>query len=281
MKVIAVLVAGMLAALAVLWFVASHRWDADTRGLVAHMTSAPRRPGPARFHASELEGLPVPVARYLRKVLADGQPMIRRARFVQRGTFLVTPPKGWRPFDAIHTATAAPAGFVWDARIGMAAGIDVRVRDSFVDGSGRMHASLASLVPLADVQGTPEIAAAALMRWLAEAAWYPTALLPSQGVQWSALDDSTARATLREGRVGVSLDFHFGADSLVTRVYSAARGRDVNGHSVPTPWQGRMRRYERCAGLLIPLAAEVEWLLPAGAQPYWRGELTEVQFEYE
>jgi hypothetical protein len=77
----------------------------------------------------------------------------------------------------------------------------------------------------------------------------------------------------------VSLDFHFGADGLVNRVHTAARGRDVGGHSVPTPWQGHWHRYARRGGLLVPLAGEVEWLLPAGAQPYWRGELLEAAFE--
>ena len=33
------------------------------------------------------------------------------------------------------------------------------------------------------------------------AAWYPTALLPRQGVRWEAVDDRSARATLEEGDV--------------------------------------------------------------------------------
>ena len=35
-----------------------------------------------------------------------------------------------------------------------------------------------------------------LMRFLAEAAWYPTALLPSQGVRWQGADERSAFATL-------------------------------------------------------------------------------------
>jgi hypothetical protein len=257
---------------------ASQSRRAHTDALVAALLRAPHRPGPDRFTPDQLAGLPAPVARYLRKVLPDGQPMLLNVQLQQRGTFLVSPPEGWRPFVAIHTATVAPAGFVWDARIRTGQGLDVCVLDAYVLGVGRMHASLAGIVSLADVHDTADLASGALMRWLAEAAWYPTALLPSQGVEWSALDDSTARAMLRDGPTTVTLDYHFGADSLVTRVYSAARGRDVHGRSVPTPWQGRWLRYERRAGLLVPVAGEVEWLLPAGAQPYWRGELQEVAF---
>jgi len=43
------------------------------------------------------------------------------------------------------------------------------------------HASLFGLISLANWRGTPEVAQGELMRFLAEAAWDPTALLPSQG----------------------------------------------------------------------------------------------------
>jgi hypothetical protein len=52
---------------------------------------------------------------------------------------------------------------------------------------------------LVNLRGTPEIAQGELMRFLAEAAWYPTALLPSQGVQWKAIDDFSAKGNF-EGR---------------------------------------------------------------------------------
>ena len=75
---------------------------------------------------------------------------------------------------------------------------------------------------------------------------------------WTALDDASARATLSVASTTVSLDFHFGADSLVSRVFTPARARDVSGRSVPTPWQGRFSRYEERGGMRIPLAGEVE-----------------------
>jgi hypothetical protein len=275
------LVAAVLAGIVLLTFAASRRWSARTDAMVERMLAESRRGGTARFDASELAGLPAPVQRYLTKVIPQGFPLVRRARLHQTGTFLMTPPSGWQPFRAIHTATVAPAGFVWDARIRMAPALAVRVRDAYVGGAGRMQASLAGVLTLADVHDTPDIASGALLRWLAEAAWYPTALLPGQGVVWSALDDSTARATLRDSSTMVSLDFHFGADNLVTRVYAAARGRDVHGHSIPTPWQGRWLHYERRAGLLVPVAGEVAWLLPEGALPYWRGRLIEVAYEHD
>jgi hypothetical protein len=131
-------------------------------------------------------------------------------------------------------------------------------------------------------QGTPELNAAALHRFLAEAVWLPTALLPAAGVVLRPHDGNSARASLSTGGSSVSLDFHFGADGLVDRVYTGARERDVGrGRTLPTPWQGRFSHYARRAGFRVPLAGEVEWLLPEGPQPYWRGELTSVAYEQD
>lgn len=138
---------------------------------------------------------------------------------------------------------------------------------------------LGSLDTLVHAEGTPEIAAGALHRYLAEAAWCPTALLPSAGVVWTPLDDSSARAALTVAATTVWLDFRFGQDGLVASVLTPERARDVGGRAVPTPWQGRWADYAERGGMRVPLSGEVEWLLPEGAQPYWRGRVEDVAYE--
>jgi len=49
-----------------------------------------------------------------------------------------------------------------------------------------------AVLTVADARGTPEMARGELMRFLAEATWYPTRLLPGNGMSWDAIDDSTA-----------------------------------------------------------------------------------------
>lgn len=280
MKVVALVLALLLLCLGGLLAVGEYRWQARTASLVARLKrGAPPAPR-AAFDASQLAGLPAPVIRYFRTVLRDGQPLVRHARFRQRGQFLVRPAENrWASFEATQEVSTQPAGFVWNARMRMAPGLAVRVCDGFVDGSGSMSASLMGLVRLVDVEGTPEIAAGALHRYLAEAAWFPTALLPSAGVVWAPLDDSSARATLSVAVTTVWLDFRFGADGLVRSVFTPERARDVDGRSVPTPWQGRWSTYEERGGMHIPLAGEVEWLLPEGPQVYWRGRITDIAYD--
>lgn len=274
---IVVLLAAMIAGLLV---GAEMRWRKATTELVTRVAGGAAEGAPARFHVSDLDSLPMPVAAYFRAVLKEGQPLIRHATITQEGTFLLRPTAdGWRRFTATQHINTAPPGFVWDARIRMLPGIAVNVRDGFADAAGSMRASILGVVPLVAVAGTAEIAQGALLRYLAEATWVPTALLPSAGVTWTAIDDSSAQATLKVGSTTASLTFYFDAQRLVSRIYAADRMRDVRGTGVPTPWEGHFSEYAERGGMRIPLSGDVGWVLPEGRQSYWRGRLLSVRFE--
>jgi hypothetical protein len=161
----------------------------------------------------------------------------------------------------------------------MLPGLPVRVHDAYVAGDGILHATLLGLITLADLRGTREMAQGELMRYLAEAPWYPTALLPSQGVRWEAVDGDSARATLMDGDVGVTLLFRFDEEGLITSVRAEARGRTVRGAVVPTPWEGRWWNYEVRDGMRAPMEGEVVWLLQEGPKAYWRGRVTRMEYE--
>jgi hypothetical protein len=230
------------------------------------------------FDASRIEGLPAQVARYFAFALSPGQRIIARAHLRSTGTFAAKP-NAWAPFTAEQDVRTDPPEFVWTARIATMPLVPVRVRDSYVGGEGSMRASLAGLVPIVDQHGTPEMAAASLQRFLAEAVWYPTALLPGDRLSWSAIDDTSARVALTDGAITVSLDVTFGSCGEIATV-STLRYRDVNGTPVATPWVGHHRDYKRLSGMMIPTVGDVAWVLPSGPQPYWRGRLTSATFDW-
>lgn len=256
-------------------------WNGETARVVERLASeAPVRYAAAgtRFSLTQLDGLPAPVARYFAFALTPGAPLARRATVRHEGEFAITP-DAWHPFASVEHFAAGPPGFVWDARIRVAPLVTVRVRDSYLDGEGAMIARAAAIVPIANERGTQAMAEASLQRYLAEAPWLPTALLPSAGVAWMALDDSTARATLTDRGVTVSVDFHFGAGGEIVRT-SAVRNRDVGGTSVPTLWVGAHHDYRRVHGMMVPREGEVGWVLPDRSWlPYWRGRIVDVEYD--
>jgi hypothetical protein len=235
-----------------------------------------RRHPPPEFSPDQVEALPGPVQRYFAFALRPGQRFIESALSVQQGEFAINPGQ-WRPFTATHHATVRPPGFVWDAIIRMAPGMPMRVRDSYIGGVGRMHGRFAGLVPVVDQSGTPEMASGSLHRYLAEAPWIPTALLPAAGVTWAAIDEARARATISDFGTTVSVEFEFDERGAIVGM-SAERFRDVGGTAVLTPWAGRFRSYREIGGMQVPEEGEVSWILPEGPHTYWRGRITEVSY---
>jgi len=261
--------------------VAARRWERATTRVLARLRAAERRDtegSAVRFALEQLDGLPAPVARYLAFALAPGQRRVRRARIRWAGEFAIRP-GAWRPFTALQHYTVRPPGFVWDADIRTMPLLPTRVRDGYVRGTGTMLGAVGGVVPVVDQRDTPQLTAGALMRWLGEAVWLPTALLPGDGVSWTPVSDRSARASLTDGTTTVSMDFHFGAGGEILRV-SALRHRDVDGTPVLTPWAARLAEYVRVGGMMIPGFGEVEWVTPEGRWPYWRGRPVTVQYDY-
>lgn len=259
----------------------ARRWNAGTHDLRARLEAArePMRPQTVDFR--ELEHLPAPVQRYFRAVLTEDRPMVSGVRVRHTGTFNVGEKTDrWKRFTSDQVVVTRGPGFDWNARVAMVPGLPVRVHDAYVAGEGILNASLIGLFPVVDTQGSGEVAEGELMRFFAEAAWYPTALLPSQGVRWEAAGDRSARATLTEGETSITLLFAFDERGLINTVSTEARGRKVGDEIVPTPWLGRFWNYGERGGMLVPLDAEVAWVLPEGEKSYWRGHITEISHEF-
>lgn len=260
----------------------AERWRRRSAGLLQRLEAVRRAPMPASYDARrELEGLPEPVQRYFRAVLTDGAPIVAAARVEHRGSFNASEAsEAWKPFTSRQRIVASPPGFVWDASVSMLRGVPVRVHDAYVAREGLLQAALLGLVTVAEQRGSGDIAQGELMRYLAEAVWLPTALLPSQGVAWQAVDDRSARATLRDGGAVVALTFRFDAEGLIASVRAEARGRTVGRKVVPTPWEGRWSNYQWQDGMRVPMTGDVAWLLPEGDKPYWRGTVTSLRYEF-
>jgi hypothetical protein len=255
-----------------------YQWQLETDRLRDRLTNGKQTINPKTYDAKELEGLPDPVQRFFRVVLKEGQPIVAAVNLSQQGIFNMSETEAkWSPFTATQFVTTQRSGFDWDARIQMAPGVSAFVHDAYALGAGSLHASLLGLFTVADVRDTPAAAQGELLRFFAEMPWYPTALLPSQGVRWEAIDDTSARATLTDAPTTVSLVFRFNAQGTIETMRAEARYRDK---LTAMPWSGRFWNYSVCNEMLIPLEGEVGWEYPDGIRLYYKGKVTEINYEF-
>ncbi len=256
-------------------------WAVGTQRLRGHLRAVQLQARPLTVDFSELESLPDPVKQYFRNVLTDGQAAIATVHIRHTGQFNVGSGTDlWKPFVSEQLTTVRRPGFDWNARIAIAPGLSIRVHDAYISGEGWLQAALMGIFPLLKLNDTSTLAEGELMRFLAEAAIYPTALLPGKGLRWQPIDCHSARVTLTDGNLEVSLKVSFDKSGLIHSVRAEKRGRLVNGETIPTPWRGRFWNYHKQAGMLIPLEGEVSWVLPEGMKPYWRGRISELTYNY-
>ena len=232
------------------------------------------------FTPNELDGLPAPVRDYFENVLEEGQTYVDTVRFEQKGELRPgDADSAWKPFTATQYITTDPPGFFWDASVHLWPLVDLRVRDLYHDGTGSASVTLFELFQFGSDESNPELNEGELLRYLAEAVCYPTALLPGEGVTWEAVDDNAATATLEYGGVEATLTFHFSEDDEVKKVHADQRPRRVDDGYEQTPWTGRWYDYETRNGMRVPTAGEVIWHLPEGDIETWRGQLTDISYD--
>jgi len=238
-------------------------------------------PAPTRFDASELQDLPAPVQRYFRAVLTEGQPIITAATIEMAGTINMSATgEQWKPFTSHQRVATRRPAFLWNAQVAMFPGVPAHVEDSYIAGQGRLIAKLLGLFTVADVYGGGEIARGEFMRWFAETPWYPTALLPSQGVQWAAVDDGSAIATVVDGPITLSLLFKFNEAHLISSVRAEARAAGVGKDAVTLPWECGFSDYQPQHGMMIPMVGEAAWMRPEGRKSYFVGKVASLKFEF-
>ncbi|EMA05612.1 hypothetical protein C437_12401 [Haloarcula vallismortis ATCC 29715] len=216
---------------------------------------------------------------YFANVLSEGQQYVETVALEQEGELRPGGAKSaWKPFTATQYVTTDPPGFFWNATVGLWPLIDIQVGDWYCGGDGSARVSALGLLPLGGDDANPELNRGELLRYLAEAVWYPTALLPSEGVEWNPADESTAKATLEYGDTSATLTFHFTENDEVSQVHAEQRPRRVDDGYEPTPWTGRWHDYETHNGMRVPTTGKVLWHLPDGKVEAWRGRLTEISY---
>ncbi len=262
--------------------IGQRRLDQHIAAVVEELLAAAEAPSspPARTRGANVDEPPVPVQRYLSHVLRNDLPAVQAVKLTQKGTFRSGGAgSSWHDFTATQHVTIQPPGFAWNASIRMLPGLSVRVLDAYADGQGMLWTRLGGVVPVANPAPGPSLDEGELLRYLAEAPLYPTALRPDAGVRWTAVTDRSARATLNHRGTTASLLFHFNDQNEVERVIGKRPFLKSDGTTERRSWIGTWRNYEPRGGLRVPTDGEVAWIFPEGKVSYWRGHIETIEYQ--
>jgi hypothetical protein len=179
-------------------------------------------------------------------------------------------------FTARQEITLSEPGFTWRARCGPAGMISVHDYLTGSDGGGAVR--LLGLVPLARSRPSPALLKGEIMRYLGEIAWAPDAIVRNPALTWRSIGSNQLAVAAGEGGARGEVTLILGDDGTIASIESDARPRQEGSTIVERAWWGRFSNYERREGRLIPLRAEVCWVVDGEELTVFDCRITSWQF---
>ena len=128
-------------------------------------------------------------------------------------------------------------------------------------------------IPIVRAARTPELVRGEMMRYLAELAWTPAAILLNTNLRWRVDGPDTLAVSAGLGEAAPQVSLSLDGDGRIAGAYALDRPRSVAATSVPTPWRGRFSDYRIHEGRWIPSAGEVAWEIDGKPVVYWQGTI--------
>ena len=216
-----------------------------------------------------LSGLPDPVAHYLSTALPDNLPVIKTVRLRYEGFFRTGLDKNWEKIKGEQYFSGIQPGFVWKGTTRLFTAID-----SYIAGKGNLSVWLFSVIRIVNKRGS-NIDDAEIIRWLAESALVPSNLLPTERLQWEAIDAAAAQLKFAANGKVFSFLVRFNSHNEIEEVETE---RPFNDKSMQR-WKGRFRKYKKIEGYRVPTELEASWIIDGVEKPYARFRITKMEFD--
>ncbi|TPG48395.1 hypothetical protein EAH89_22685 [Roseomonas nepalensis] len=215
--------------------------------------------------------LPPEVRALAQRLGAAGRPSPARVTLTQAGTMRDGPTDRFAPFSARQGIDLQRPAFTWRARTGPLG--CVAVTDALQDGEAWLEVRFLGLLRIAGLRGGEEAARGEMMRYLAELAWAPDAILSNPFLSWRVLDERTLRVAAGQGAARAEVELGLDEEGRIASARADDRPRHEGGRFVPRPWRGRFHDHRRHEGRWLPFAGEVGWQVEGRWFTVWQGRI--------
>ncbi len=236
---------------------ASYRAEYGRRAAAALRASLP---GPGDVVTeSDLSHLPGPVADYVRRSGAVGQPRVSSiyARFHGRIRSGVN--ARWMTYTGEQVNTFGPAAsrmFLMDATM---FGLPVDVLHVFVGSSATMRVKLCSLVRMVNAAG-PEMDRSETVTLFNDLCILAPAALVDAPIAWQSLDNNRVRGEFTHGEQAVTADLTFDGGDLIDFVSDDRMSASRDGSTfTPQRWSTPLRDYRAFGTRRLATQGEGRW----------------------
>ena len=178
--------------------------------------------------------------------------------------------ESWMAFRATQTISTRECAFDWRARAGPFG--MVSARDALKDGEGRFDVIALGIIPIARAKRSSALMRGELMRYLAELAWAPDAILLNTALRWREDPDQLA-VSAGSGETAAKVILSLDSEGRIGGTFAPDRPHSASAPILPTPWRGRFSDYRHHDNMWLPFAGEVAWKIDGKDQVYWHGRI--------
>jgi len=216
-----------------------------------------------RIVEADLAHLPGPVAEYVRRSGAVGQPRVTNLHARIHGRIRAGASKPWMTFSGEQVNTYGPEPrrlFFMDATM---FGLPVDVLHAFVGPSATMRVRACSLVPVMSAAG-PEMDRAETVTLFNDLCILAPAAIIGAPITWDSVDGHHARGAFTNGAHTVTAELVFNEDDDLVDFISDDRLRSSpDGKSfVPQQWSTPVREYRSMGSRRVATFGEARWHAP-------------------
>ena len=128
-------------------------------------------------------------------------------------------------------------------------------------------------IPIARTERSSALMRGELMRYLAELAWAPHALLLNTALRWRVNAPDALAVSAGAGETASEVVLNLDSEGRIAGAFALDRPRSATEPILPTPWRGRFSDYRLHNGIWIPFAGEVSWEIKGREEIYWQGRI--------
>jgi len=233
---------------------------------------------PSIYKANEqrLKQLPDIVRKWLKNSGALNGDRSFTVHLEQEGKMRTKPNGKWMPFEATQYFDVENASFIWQTKVKSSFGFSLLGRDKLINGKGEMLIKIAGIVPVVDEKNNHKINSGAMIRYLSEICWFPSAAL-SNYITWEAIDSKSAKAVFKVSGQSVSGTFNFNDDGEMTS-FESKRYFGGNQKAALERWLVEVEDHDTFKGIIVPSQCKVTWKLKEDDFEWLRLNITDLHY---
>lgn len=230
----------------------------------------------SKISKENIKQLPEIVKKWIQNSGTMGKEEIVSVWLKQKGELKTKPKSNWMDFTAEQYFNIVSPAFIWTTQVDFMPMVNMVGRDKLINGQGEMLIKLANVIPVVNEGNNKKINSGAMVRFLAEMVWFPSAAL-NDYINWEPIDTNMAKATFTCNGKSVSGIYEFSKEGQF-KSFVAYRYYGGKNNSKLEKWKIIALDHKEIGGLYIPNKCKVVWKLENGDFNWLNLEIINIEY---